>query len=630
MSEIDEIKARIDIVELIGETVNLRRAGKNYTGFCPFHPNSRTPAFHVFPESGTWHCFSCHEGGDIFSFVMKKENQDFKETLQSLAAKAGIILKPRSAQEETQVDSTFAMRDLLDAAIVFFRHHLRSTEAGKNALNYLHQRKIEDNSIELFDLGYAPQGWDVLTRTFQKKGFSEKDLIAVGLVAEREKGGVYDRFRHRLMIPIRDAKGQIAGFGARSLAAEDLPKYLNSPQTNLFNKGHILYGLYLARKPIRIQEQVVIVEGYLDVIALHQKGYQNVVSPMGTALTEHQLRLIKPLTKKIILALDADAAGQKATLRGLEIARENLTQEIEVGFDVRGLLRKEERLQADLRVALLPEGLDPDEVVNQDEQLWKKILENAKPIVDHVIDTLVSGKNVQDAKEKEAIAQQVLPLIEDIPSSVERESYRQHLARVLKLDERALWGMHKHKPSSPKKEAKSTVRTKSSSRLDREGYILGVLLREPNMIYQMDRVLQENKLERLLQRDFQRATYQEIFACLKKSVQQEDLEPYKYIQSNLAPPLYEVMDQLYAQTDKMDMKDVRLLQDILRAILWLRRVAQQKQKEILDFQLVEAQKEGNNEELILLQSSLKDYLHIIACFDQTLGFIDKNQLANRI
>ncbi len=232
----------------------------------------------------------------------------------------------------------------------------------------------------------------------------------------------------------------MAGFGARALEDEQMPKFLNSPQTVLFNKGRLLYGLDRARKPIRAADQVVIVEGYLDVIAPHQAGFENVVSPMGTALTEDQLRLLKRFTRKIVLALDPDAAGQKAILRGLDAARSAMDREGELRFDARGLLRNEARLQADLRVASLPDELDPDEIIARDPDEWARLIQDAKPIVTHVMETLAAEQDLNDPKAKSSIAAQVVPLINDLPNPVERDTYRQQLARFLKVDERSLIG----------------------------------------------------------------------------------------------------------------------------------------------------------------------------------------------
>jgi len=346
MSSIDEIKSRLDIVDLVSESVQLRRSGKNYTGFCPFHANTRTPSFVVFPETGTWRCFGqCNDGGDIFSYTMKKQGLDFSEALKYLAEKAGVQLKPPTPQQLVEEEEHAQLRALLEEAAVYYRHQLRHTPDGQKALIYLRGRGLSDEIIDTFGLGYAPSAREALILHFKTKGRNQAMLKEGGLVSERDDGSIYDKFRHRIIFPIRDGRGRMAGFGGRVLDPNDIPKFLNSPQTPIFDKGSLLYGLERARTPIRALDQVVIVEGYLDVIALHQAGFTNTVSPMGTALTEHQMRLLKRLTQRFVLALDPDAAGDKATLRGLQIARQTMDRETEPVFDARGLLAHESRLQ---------------------------------------------------------------------------------------------------------------------------------------------------------------------------------------------------------------------------------------------------------------------------------------------
>ncbi len=389
MSAIDEIKDRIDIVDLVGETVKLRRTGKNYTGFCPFHENTKTPAFAVFPDSGTWRCFGqCNEGGDVFRYVMKKEGLDFPQALQFLAEKAGIELEPLTPEKKEHEELKDRLKTLLEESVIFYHHHLLNTSAGKPALEYLIKRGISQKSIEDFGLGYAPGQWDAAFNYFTKKGYTRQELLDTGMLSENQEGDrVFDRFRNRLMFPIRDSMGGMTGYGARALTPDDVPKYLNSPQTPLFDKSRLLYGLDVARKSIRSEDQVVIVEGYMDVIGLYQAGYQNAVSPMGTALNEHQFRTLKRFTRKIILALDPDAAGEKATLRGLELARQSLDRTAEITpdaggiFDSHGLIRSEGRLQADIRVTTLPADKDPDEIVLEDPRHGKQSLRVPRQLI---------------------------------------------------------------------------------------------------------------------------------------------------------------------------------------------------------------------------------------------------------
>lgn len=580
MSSIDEIKARIDIVDLVSESVQLKHSGKNYTGFCPFHPNTRTPSFVVFPSSGTWRCFGqCNEGGDIFSFTMKKLGWDFPEALKYLADKAGVQLKPQTPEDLVAEEEHAQLRSILEEAVIYYQHQLSHTPDGQKALEYLHLRGLSDTIIKTFALGYAPNSREAIIQFFKGKGRSETQMLEAGLVSEREDGSVYDKFRHRIMFPIREGRGRMAGFGGRILDPNDIPKFMNSPQTPVFDKSALLYGLEHARNPIRALDQVVIVEGYLDVIALHQAGFTNTVSPMGTALTEHQMRLLKRLTQRFILALDPDTAGDKATMRGLQVARQAMDREAEPVFDARGLLAYETRLQADIRVTTLPEGMDPDEVVKRDPAEWQQILQNAKPVVIHVMDTLVAGRDVSDPKTKSEIAGQVMPLINEVPDPIEREAYRQQLARLIKVDERLLVrGEGTSRPSRRRTRTAQPATTEpipevvvQSGNSLLEAHCLGILVRRPEMVFYIDRELNKDHLTNLSRLDFERAEYQAIFGLVKESLTQDQSEPMNYVLNRLSLPLMEIVDKLLERTDKLDPKEERVRDDVMRALLEIRR-----------------------------------------------------------
>jgi len=605
MSQLDEIKARIDIVDLIGESVKLRRSGKNYSGLCPFH-NEKTPSFIVSPDRQTWHCFGqCNEGGDIFRFVMKKEGWDFKEALRALADRAGVKLEAYKAEKPEEKEAHERLRGLLEEAVTFYRYHL-STPAGKFALDYIHEKRhLSDATIETFGLGYALNSWDSVLTHFKSKEYTEQELMEVGLVSQRENGGFVDRFRNRLMIPIRDENGRMTGFGARILDPQDFPKFMNSPETPLFSKSRLLYGLDRARKPIRTANQAVIVEGYLDVIAVHQAGYENVVSPMGTALTEQQLRLLKRFSPRIVLALDPDAAGQKAVLSGLEAARQSLDHADELRFDARGLLRHEARLQADLRVASMPDDLDPDEIVQRDPQQWKSLIENAQPIVVHVMDTLATGRDLEDAKVKSEIAGQVLPLIEDLPNPVERDTYRQRLARFLKVDERSLVGTQTRGPNTRRPRPRTGIPAQAqkapaqaaatiifpSHRI--EAHILSLLVLRADLLYRLDRALQEAALNRMTAEDFGYTDHQVLFRLVRQSLEQDTQEVDQYLRQNLPPSLENLVDELAAQAGELDPVDDRLLEDLFRAVVKIRHMALNESVNQLRFLQEEAQQSGD-------------------------------------
>lgn len=446
----EEIKSRLDLVEIISESVQLRRSGRSYTGFCPFHQNTRTPSFVVFPETQTWRCFgACAEGGDLFSYVMKKEGWEFREALEKLAQRAGIEIDDLSMQDQKRRDEQDKLASLLAAAAEYFHQLLLHAPQAEHARRYVSERRLEAETAATFKIGFALDSWDACRSHFNGQGYSDDELVAVGLLSENvERNTRYDRFRNRLMIPIRDAEGRTAGFGARTLDPDGIPKYLNSPQTELFDKSSLLYGLDLARRHIREARQVVIVEGYMDVMQGWQNGFRNMVAQMGTALTATQLQVLKRYTKRFVIALDADPAGMQATMRSLNVARESLDRDLDVRFDAAHLLRHEGRLKADIRVTTLPAGSDPDKIIREDPTLWPQLVAGAQPVVAYVINMLTADLDMQDAKAKAEVAQRVMPLVKDVADPVERDGYLQLLARRLRVDERALHQIGISQPTS--------------------------------------------------------------------------------------------------------------------------------------------------------------------------------------
>jgi len=462
-------------------------------------------------------------------------------------------------------------------------------------------------------------------------------LIEAGMVSERESGGVYDRFRNRIVVPIRDQRGRMAGFGARTLDPEGLPKYLNSPQTDIFDKGKILFGLDNARRAIRAKDQVVIVEGYMGVLAPHQHGFNNVVATMGTALTEDHLRLIKRFSRRIILAMDSDAAGTKATLRGLEIARQTLDREGEIRFDARGLLRQEGRLKADIRVSTLPPGMDPDDVINRDPAEWEAIIAGAKPIVVHVMESLAADRDLEDPKNKTEIAEQVMPLIEDIPSSIERDTYRQQLARLLRVDERSLLetrGGRKPSRRGYPAQRPPSVRTPqvvTTSPLEaiysREVHLLGILLRRPDLIYHIDRQLQEDGLNRIYHQDFQHTDHQVLFRLVQDSLHQGESEPLHFILNHLPETMMNLADDILARTEKIDPFGKDILEDLLRALLRLRTRGLNQQLDHLRYLQETAQEQGDikAEEF---QKSMAQYVTLLGRLHRAQNRYTNHSLTN--
>ena len=600
MTAIDEIKDRINIVDIISENVKLRRAGSSYSGFCPFHDNKRTPALAVFPETGTWKCFGCGEGGDVFSYLMKREGWDFKETLEYLAKRTGVVLEPITPQQQQKQEVFANQRQLLEEAILFFQHHLLNTNEGKEALAYLTKRGTTTETIQKWGLGFAPNQWDSCLNHFINQGYSIENLMDVGLITYNEnRGSHYDKFRNRVMFPIRDSRGRMTGFGARTLEPDGIPKYLNSPQTDLYNKSKLLYGLDLARRAIREKDQAVIVEGYMDVIIPFQAGFENLVSPMGTALSTSQMQALKRLTHNIILALDPDAAGEKATLRGLEIARETMDHENQLVFDARGLMRYEARLQADIRVCSLPDGLDPDEIILQDPDEWQRIIDSAKPVVIHVMETLARDQDVNDPKVKGRIADQVVPLIDDIGNPVEREDYRQRLARLLRVDERSLIRStpsqlsrkpkkrRKNKPAVEVIERSPQEQVKINLTIELEIHVLRLLLREPEALVTLDRWLLSHNLTRFNEDDFEQILHQQVAGLIQHSLLQDDLEPYRFIKEEASPTTRSFIDASLQELPEGEPNQRQLHSDLIKSFTRLRIIYTQRYLDQLRFLIQE-------------------------------------------
>ncbi|HEY4689275.1 MAG TPA: DNA primase [Anaerolineae bacterium] len=528
MSVIDDIKDRIDIVDVVGETVKLKKSGRTFTGFCPFHSNTRTPSFVVWPESGTWKCFgACNTGGDVFTFVMKRDGLEFREALEMLAARTGVEL-PRHAAPQEAADKSDRLREAVAAAAQWFNYLLTHHPQAHIARAHLAKRGVSDATIETFQLGYALDDWHALQNYLANKGYTVDEMSDAGLLVRRDDGNVFDRFRNRLMIPIHDWKGRAIGFGARALKEGDEPKYLNSPQTDLFDKSKTLYGLHFAKNAIRESGRAVIVEGYMDVIGAHQAGFANVVASLGTALTEMQFKQLQKLAKRFVLALDADTAGVNAMLRGLDVARESLDREMQPLFNPRGLIGFEGKLQVDIRVLTLPENVDPDDLIRSEPQKWVELIDAAKPVVQYVIDTLSAGRNLNDPKEKAALSREVIPFVRDVSDPVERAAYAQRLARLLKVDERAVMDQlggvavtSKRARSAPAPEPPALTRPVT----DRERYCLIELLRAPSLketLQAIDDTLARADLSPFSADDFESIAHREVFLAIQAALEDSE------------------------------------------------------------------------------------------------------------
>jgi DNA primase len=426
---VSRIKERVDIVELIGGKVQLRRSGRNYKGLCPFH-QEKTPSFYVYPDSQHYHCYGCGRSGDIFSFVMETESVDFRDALERMAGRAGIELQVASPRNVARDEHRDRLSELHDIAIGYFASMLWNSPAGAAAREMLERRGVDRTTAETFGLGYAPDSFDALKNHLQQRtGVAEQLLIEAGLLGVSDSGRAYDRFRNRLMFPIRDRDGRAIGFGARALGDEK-PKYLNSPQTPLFDKSAALYAIDRAYDELRRGRTLVVVEGYMDALTAHQFGFGNVVASMGTALTEAQVGSIRRYVDRVYLALDSDAAGQIATLRGIETVRESFRDEV-AEADPRGMVRFEQKIGAEILIVILPEGKDPDELIRRDPSLWTDALENAVPLVEYVLTTRLEQVGTTPAERSSALQEIALPLLREIRDPVIQRDYAALTARLL-------------------------------------------------------------------------------------------------------------------------------------------------------------------------------------------------------
>ncbi|MDD5127066.1 MAG: DNA primase [Dehalococcoidales bacterium] len=463
MSAIDEVKQRTDIVAVISQYTALKKAGRNLTGLCPFH-SEKHASFFVFPEQQSWHCFgACATGGDVLSFIMKKEGLTFGEALRLLADKAGVALPEKPGQAEKKEEQA-ELYQINQAAAEYYHNLLLTSPAAEKARKYIAGRGLIPQTISDFQLGYSPDSWESLKQHLMQIGYSENSLLKCGIIIEAENGKTHDRFRGRLMFPIRDAKGRTVGFGGRALD-DAMPKYMNSSQSPVFDKSSILYGIDRAARAIREKDRAVIVEGYMDVIMAHQYGINNVVASMGTSITETQVLTLKKLSRNMVLALDSDTAGEEAMLRG-------------VGY--------ENTLGAEVRVVRLPEGKDPDEVIKEDIKSWEQLVEQALPIMDYTINMITAKLDLSQPGDKSRAVEQLVPSIAAMEDGVRQSHYMQKLARlvsvsphVIETTMKKLVTAARKRPTINKEAVELTIPVEVTDTL--EEYCLALLLQHPEL-----------------------------------------------------------------------------------------------------------------------------------------------------
>ncbi len=411
-SPVEEIKSRLDIADVLSEYIRLIPAGPNFKALCPFH-REKTPSFMVSRDKQIWHCFgACGEGGDIFTFLMKMEGLEFPEALKILAQKAGVQLKK---QDPTLANKRTRLMDLVSLAANFYHQSLLKSEQAQAAREYFKRRGLQNETIESFKLGYAPDFSDALNQFLIKKGFKADEIIAAGLAFQRDDGRSVDRFRERLMFPLADAHGHFVGFSGRLLKERtDVGKYINTPQSLIYDKSRVLYGLVQAKEAIKQAELAIVVEGQMDLLASHQAGVKNTVAASGTALTLEQVKLLKRYTSNLALAFDMDAAGENAAERGIAVA-------LGSGLEV--------------KIIVLDNFKDPDECIKKDPSRWLAAIKNAKPQMDNNFDKTLAGLDLTKPEQKSRAADILLKVISQLPDKIKQDHHLRRLAQALEVNE---------------------------------------------------------------------------------------------------------------------------------------------------------------------------------------------------
>lgn len=421
MDEIEQVKERLDIAEVVGSYLTLKRAGANLKGPCPFH-NEKSPSFMVNPERQIFKCFGCGEGGDIFTFIEKIEGVDFYNALKILADRAGVKLASRSVKRgdsEHKADTKTLLYEINDLAAKLYHKLLTDHPKADKARRYLEDRGLSMETIERFKIGYAPDSWDFLIRFMNSKKISAVDVFKAGLLAQNSKGEYYDRFRGRIIFPINNVMGNCVGFTSRVLVDDGKQaKYVNSSESPVYHKGKVLYGLDQAKMSVREQGMSVVVEGQMDVIACHQAGFRNVVASSGTAFTEDQLQILNRYAPVVAFSFDSDAAGDAAMVKSIAMS---------INVDIA------------VKIIEVPAGFkDPDEAIGRDPKLWQAAVRDARPAIEAWIDKLVRKFDMTDISNRRKIAKEVLPIIKQVNSEMEKEHYIKYLARKLAVSELSL------------------------------------------------------------------------------------------------------------------------------------------------------------------------------------------------
>ncbi len=512
-SVIEEIKTRLDIVDFINSYVPLKRVGRNFRALCPFH-QEKTPSFIVSPERQIWRCFgACQEGGDVIKFYMKWENLTFFEAVKELAQKVGVEIKGKYLASDLKWQEKSKLLAVNKAAAKFFSFVLWNTKYGKKALDYLKERGISEKMIKKFEIGYAPDSEDSLVNYLVARGFSKEYLIKAGVVSVK-KGKVRDRFRGRLMFPLKDFRGEVLGFSGRTLEDSSEPKYINIPETLIYKKRHTLFGLDAAKDSIKEKGEVYVVEGEFDVITPYQQGITNIVAIKGSAVTREQLLLLKRFAKKVVFLLDNDEAGREAVFRGFENAR---------GLDI------------ELYVVVIDFAKDPDEAVKSDLTRFKKLLKNPKVIYDFFIEEEIRDKDLNNPYIRAQFLERIGSIIGTIDNPVVKDYYVKKVAEIAGVSEKVV--IQTIKKVKRKKKSVISKKTEAETKVDPEKFLIGLIFQSENPT-----VLLKQAFNVLSPSDFSTPSLRELMELMKKDKDKFNFEEFF---QKLSDPLKDLANELY-------------------------------------------------------------------------------------
>ena len=581
-SPVDEIKNRLDILDVIGSYIRLQKAGRNFRALCPFH-GERTPSFMVSPERQTWKCFGCNRGGDIFSFVMEIEGVEFGDALRTLAQRAGVILKRQDIQLRTQRKRLY---EICELAVKFFQKQLVASNIGKKALEYLsNERGLEKKTIEDWRLGFAPDSWHGLEEFLQKKEYKPEEVFQVGLIVKKESSdsgsysNYYDRFRSRIIFPIFDISGQVVGFAGRIFGKEDdhQGKYINTPQTLIYDKSKILYGLDKAKIEIRNKNLCILVEGNLDVIMSYQAGVKNVIACSGTALTENHLKIIKRYTDNIAFCFDEDEAGNLATLRAIELSF---------------------KLWFNISIIRVPEK-DPADLIKKNYKNWQNCVDNAISFMEYYFQIYFQKYDAKSARGKKELGKVLLPLIKKIDNKIEQIHWLQELAIKLHIPEKILSEQLKSISLGKiyrDKETEMKEKIKKSRKEFLEERLINLLLANSNKLELVKKIKSDIFCNHHLRT---------IFDCLKEWPASEDFN-VDQLKKKLDTEFTGIIDNSLFEQDKYPLEEKELDEEIRFCIQELKKYQIKQKLTNLSLRIKEAEKENKKQELKILLNKFKN------------------------